>query len=41
MNYELQNAFSSSVGRDAGGIIGKLAVVMKETYVLRPGVVLV
>jgi hypothetical protein len=40
MNYELQNAVSSSVERDAGGIFGRLVIVMKETSVLRPGVIL-
>jgi hypothetical protein len=40
MNYELQPAVPSSVERDAGGIISKLVIIMKETSVLRPGVVL-
>jgi hypothetical protein len=40
MNFELQSAVPSSVERDAGGIISRLVIVMKETSVLRPGVVL-
>jgi hypothetical protein len=40
MNCELQNAVSSSVEREAGGIFSRLVIVMKESSVLRPGAVL-
>jgi hypothetical protein len=40
MNYELQHAVSSSVERDGGRVIISLAIVMKETSGLRPGIVL-